>query len=180
MEYAINSGSATAMRLGDRLRQLITDAILSVSDPKLDYHVAFFEGLRKRTFNRPCCVYIITTNYDTLFEMAGASAGVTVETGFSGSVERFFDQQRFTTSCGIINNGNRFEEHPLLTVRLIKLHGSVSWFMRNEKFFESHPKSISGTENRVLILPRRRKILDTLLPPYDLNDPLIPAERTRR
>lgn len=168
MAHAVNSGEARFRLLEARLRDLVTDVILGVLSPKLDYHVRFLHLLKARTFGRACCVYIFTTNYDVLFELAGAIAGVVVETGFIGSVERFFDQQRFTTACGAMQANSRFSEHTVLTVRLIKLHGSVSWFARDGNVFERHPESIARADKRVMVLPRRGKVMDTLQHPHDI------------
>lgn len=168
MAHAVDSGASRSVALESRLRQLITDVILGVANPKLDHHVRFLELLKARAFGRACCIYVLTTNYDILFELAGAIAGVVIETGFVGSVERFFDQQRFITACGAMQANRRFEEHSVLTVRLIKLHGSVSWFARDGRVFERHPDSIGAAEKRVMVLPRRRKVMDTLLHPHDV------------
>ena len=132
-----------------------------------DLEKARKELLKQRTYGRPSCIYFFTTNYDVLFEIAGALTGVVVETGFAGSVERFFDPQRFNTVCGALQGNARFAEHPELTVRLIKLHGSVSWFAHAGKIFERHPAAIPATEKRVMVLPRRGKVMDTLQYPYD-------------
>lgn len=166
ISHAISTGLSRFQELEVRLRDLITEVILSVSTPKLDNHVAFLTALKTRAFGQPACVYVFTTNYDLLFEMAGAEAGVVVETGFIGSVERFFDPQRFTLSCGR-RQRMTFAEHPVLTVRLVKLHGSVSWIKRGDRFFERHPASIDAADRRVMILPRRRKVMDTLNAPHD-------------
>ena len=149
-----------------KLRERVTQAILGVQAPKLDRHVAFLEALKRRAFGQPACVYIVTTNYDVLFELAGAEAGVVIETGFVDSVERFFDPQRFVFSSGRRIKGS-FDEHRGLTVRLIKLHGSVSWVARNGRFYERDPAAIASADRRVLILPRRRKVIDTLHSPHD-------------
>src|SRR3546814_8816417 len=61
----------------------------------------------------------------------------------------------------------RFSEHPVLTVRLVKIHGSVSWYSRGGRIFERHPESIPAGEKRVMVLPRRGKVMDTLQAPYD-------------
>lgn len=168
ISHALSAQLARFHALEIRLRELITEAILSVSSPVLDRHVAFLTALKNRAFGRPSCVYIFTTNYDLLFELAGAEAGVVVETGFIGSVERFFDPMRFSTACGTLHpQQSRFSEHPVLTVRLIKLHGSVSWISRNGRFFERHPNSFNASDRRVMILPRRRKVMDTLQAPHD-------------
>lgn len=164
--HAISTQQTRFHALEVRLRELVTDVILAVGSPVLDRHVDFLTSLKSRAYGRPACVYIFTTNYDLLFEFAGAEAGVVVETGFIGSVERFFDPQRFAFSCGTLAN-SRFAEHPALTVRLVKLHGSVSWVSRNGRFFERHPTSIAAADRRVMILPRRRKIMETLHAPHD-------------
>jgi len=167
ISHAIDTGASRFSALEDRIRTLITDVILAVSNPDLDNHVKFLAGLKARAFGRPACVYIFTTNYDILFELAGAECGVAVETGFVGSVERFFESQRFGTACGTVQLGSRFSEHPVLTVRLIKLHGSISWVSRGGRVFERHPSAFQVSDKRVLILPRRRKVMDTLQPPHD-------------
>jgi hypothetical protein len=167
LAHAINSGDPRFSILEGRIRDLVTEAILGVSSPRLDHHIRFLELLKARTYGRAACVYIFTTNYDVLFELAGAEAGVVVESGFIGSVERYFDPLRFTTACGAMQANARFSEHPVLTVRLVKLHGSVSWYSRNGRIFERHPESISAGEKRVMVLPRRGKVMDTLQSPYD-------------
>lgn len=168
MSHAINSGAARFKAIEERLRQLITEAILAVQHPNLDTHVRFLELLKKRAFGRAVCVYLLTTNYDVLFELAGAQAGVAVETGFIGSVDRYFDHQRFATACGVMIPPSRFSEHTVLTVRLIKLHGSVAWVARGGTVLERHPGSIDAGEKRVMILPRRRKVMDALQHPHDV------------
>ena len=167
MAHAINSGDVRFSALEARLRELVTEVILGVSAPKLDHHVRFLELLKARTYGRAACIYIFTTNYDVLFELAGAEAGVVVESGFIGSVERFFDPLRFNTACGAMQPNARFSEHPVLTVRLVKIHGSVSWYSRGGRIFERHPESIPTGEKRVMVLPRRGKVMDTLQAPYD-------------
>lgn len=167
ISHAIDTGAVRFSALEERIRSLVTESILSVSSPSLDNHVKFLNALKARAFGRPTCIYIFTTNYDILFELAGAECGVPIETGFVGSVERFFDSQRFFTACGTAHSNNRFIEHPVLTIRLIKLHGSISWVSRGGRLFERHPSAFSGADNRVLILPRRRKVMDTLQSPYD-------------
>jgi len=167
MAHAVNSGDLRFSALEARIREIVTEVILGVSSPKLDHHIRFLELLKARTYGRAACIYIFTTNYDVLFELAGAEAGVVVETGFIGSVERFFDPLRFATACGAMQPNSRFSEHPVLTVRLVKIHGSVSWHSRGGRIFERHPQSIPAGEKRVMVLPRRGKVMDTLQAPYD-------------
>src|SRR3546814_14660532 len=112
MAHAINSGDVRFAALEARRRELVTEVILGVSAPKLDHHIRFLELLKARTYGRAACIYIFTTNYDVLFELAGAVEGVVVESGFFGSVERFFDPLRFTTACGALLADARFHTHP--------------------------------------------------------------------
>lgn len=164
---AISTGCSRCSDLENELRDKITRVILSVKDPDLSNHVKFLDALKRRAFGRPACVHIFTTNYDCLFELAGAEAGVVVETGFTGAVDRFLDHRRFVTLCGT-QSSSRFEEHAALTVRLIKLHGSVSWFTKEERVIERHPDGIPEDQKRVMILPRRTKVMDTLNTPHDI------------
>src|SRR3546814_17952196 len=90
MAHAINSGDVRFSALEARLRELVTEVILGVSAPKLDHHIRFLELLKARTYGRAACIYIFTTNSDVLFELDGSEAGVGVESGFCGAVERFF------------------------------------------------------------------------------------------
>lgn len=167
MSHAINSGDVRFSALEARIRDLVTDVIIGVTSPTIDHHVRFLELLKAKTYGRAACIYIFTTNYDVLFELAGAEAGVVVESGFIGSVERFFDPQRFSTACGAMQERSRFSEHQVLTVRLVKLHGSISWHARDGRVFERHPGAIPAGEKRVMVLPRRGKVMDTLQAPYD-------------
>ncbi len=166
ISHGISTQQPRVFALEARLRELITEVILGVASPVLDRHVAFLEALKRRAYGRAACVYIFTTNYDLLFELAGSETEVVIETGFIGAVERFFDPQRFSLSCGM-RARTSFAEHPVLTVRLIKLHGSVSWVARDGRFFERHPDAIAAADRRVMILPRRRKVMDTLHAPHD-------------
>jgi len=161
-----NSSEARFGLLESRLRDLIVHEILSVTNPNLDHHCKFFEALKKRSFGLPSTVWIFTTNYDLLFETAASKVGVPLENGFSGSTERFFDPVKFRSTDGVVS-GHSFTPSSQLTVKLIKLHGSISWIGETSKFFERHPAALDPAASRVMVLPRRRKVMDTLTPPYD-------------
>lgn len=165
--HAINSSDARCIALETKFKELVVEGILSVKTPALDNHVQFFRALSKRTFGRPCTVWIFTTNYDLLFEMAAAKAGVLVENGFSGTTERFFNPGQFKATSGEVS-GNHFRPNNQLTVKLVKLHGSVSWTTDSGQLFERHPDAITGSANRVMVLPRRKKVVETLAPPHDM------------
>ena len=160
-----NSGHAKFSNLETRLRELILERLLAVKSPNLDNHCRFFEALRKRAFGFPACVWIFTTNYDLLIETAAARVGVSVENGFTGTTERYFNPEQFG-ACHGIRSGSRFSQHNNLTIKLVKLHGSISWITESAKFYERHPAAIEFGSNRVMVLPRRKKVMDTLVPPY--------------
>jgi hypothetical protein len=166
MVHSINSHDARYSTLENRLRELVVQEILSVKTPQLDNHVQFFQALSKRTFGCQRTVWIFTTNYDLLFEIAAAKVGVCVENGFSGCIERFFNPDQFEAISGKISS-NHFTPTNQLIVKLIKLHGSISWISENNQIFERHPDAITERDNRIMVLPRRKKIMETLVPPYN-------------
>jgi hypothetical protein len=164
--HAINSKDARCTALESRFRELVVQEILSVKIPSVDNHVQFFRALSKRTFGRPFTVWIFTTNYDLLFEVAAAKAGVVVENGFSGCTERFFNPGQFWATSGAVA-GNRFTPSNQLTIKLVKLHGSISWISDAGQIVERHPDALTGAVNRIMVLPRRKKVMETLAPPHE-------------
>ncbi len=164
--HAINSKDPRCTALETRLRELVVHEILAVNTPNLDNHVQFFRALAGRTFGRPCTVWIFTTNYDLLLEVAAAKVGVYVENGFSGCTERLFNPERFWATSGMVS-GNRFTPNNQLTVKLVKLHGSISWTSEGGQIWERHPDALTGAANRIMVLPRRKKVMETLAPPYE-------------
>lgn len=164
--HGLNSGAPQFKVLETRLRELVLDRILAVASPVLDHHCAFLEALKKRAFGLPCTVWIFTTNYDLLFETAAAHTGVHLENGFVGATERFFHPQQFRSAAGSVSGG-RFTPSNYLTIKLVKLHGSISWIDESSCFYERHPTALKVASKRVMVLPRRKKIMDTLAAPYD-------------
>lgn len=162
-----NSGDPRFSTLEARLRELILECLLAVTNPNIDNHCRFFEALKKRAFGLPCAVWIFTTNYDLLFETAAARVGVTVENGFCGTTERYFQPSQFKIIAGAVAGG-RFTPSNNLTVKLVKLHGSISWTEESSIFYERHPSAMLATSRRVMVLPRRKKVMDTMTPPYDI------------
>lgn len=167
MAHWTNSGDPRFGIFEQRIRDLILENILAVDHPNIDNHCKFFEALKKRCFGLRCSVWIFTTNYDLLFEIAAARTGVQLENGFSGTTERYYNPVQFKSISGIRGSKQQFEPHKHLTVKLIKLHGSISWVEESSRFYERHPLALKGMGGRVLILPRRKKVMDTLTPPYD-------------
>jgi hypothetical protein len=169
--HHINSDQPRFKDLENKLRQLTLEIILSVESPDLSNHITFFEKLKARAFGRPCSVWIWTTNYDLLLETAASIAGVQVENGFTGTTERYFTPDIFQKVSGTLGSrligGSRFTPNNQLVIKLFKLHGSISWIKQGTHIFERHPLAISADAQRVLVMPRRRKVMDTLVCPYD-------------
>lgn len=166
IEYFTNSASETSKNLRERLRELVREAIISVQNPDITHHVRFLEGLRRRSFSRATRINIITTNYDLLFEQAASEVGIRLINGFSGSIFRFFSEKEFSLSFGDLA-ASRFRPDASLTVNLIKLHGSVSWFSVSDTIRELDPYRIETNATRCMVLPRRTKVIETLHRPYD-------------
>jgi len=165
-EYFVTTQDVKYENLGSETRRLIVDAILSVTSPDLTYHVRFLEALKRRAHGTSTVVTILTTNYDVLFELAAAEIGIRVETGFDGPLRRQFDPAVFDLARGTVDR-TRFTQRSELHVNIIKLHGSVSWVKHGGRVFESGIELGTATPERALVLPRRRKVLDTLSEPFD-------------
>ncbi|GJL61514.1 MAG: hypothetical protein NPIRA04_01680 [Nitrospirales bacterium] len=165
-EYCVNTNDPRYLKLECEIRKLIFENILSVENPNITHHIRFLEALKKRAHGTPATVTIITTNYDVLFELAARHVGLRVETGFDGPLCRTFDPLVFDLSRGVIEK-NRFSERAELHLNILKLHGSISWLLENGHVFESGLDLNKVSSQRAMILPRRKKVLDTLADPFD-------------
>ena len=152
--------------LESEIRRLIVESILAIKDPDLTHHVRFLEALKRRAHGNPTTVTLITTNYDVLFELAAGEVGLRVETGFDGSLRRSFNPSVFDLCRGVVD-GKRFAERAELCLNIFKLHGSISWQTNRGHVVESGLDMHSATLERAMVLPRRRKVMDTLLEPFD-------------
>jgi len=165
-EYFITTREQKYGHLEAEIRNLIVESILSVDSPDISHHVRFLEALKRRSHGISSTVTILTTNYDVLFELAAGEVGVRAETGFDGPLRRFFDPAVFDISRGAVEK-TRFTPRSELQVNIIKLHGSVSWIKESGRIFESGFNLNSKDLVRALVLPRRRKVMDTLSEPFD-------------
>ncbi len=165
-EYFVTTQESKYGDLESEIRKLIVDVVLSVTTPDISHHVRFLEALKKRTHGTASTVTILTTNYDVLFELAASEVGIRIETGFDGPLRRVFDPAVFDLARGTVEN-TRFTHRPELHINIIKLHGSVSWLKNGSHVFESGLDLRSATSERALVLPRRRKVMDTLSEPFD-------------
>lgn len=166
IEHHTNSQQERFSALKERIRNLVRDVILGVQNPDLSNQVHFFERLKARAFDRATDVWVFTTNYDLLLEDACAEVGLKLINGFVGATTRCFAEREFSLVSGTVAR-SRFSKEGGLTVRLIKLHGSVSWFRKDPRIFEASPVAISEAEARCMVLPRRTKVIETLSSPYD-------------
>ncbi len=166
IEHHTNSQLSKFQKLKDKLRELVRDAILDVSDPDISNQVALLERLKRRAFDRHTNVWFFTTNYDLLLEEACAEVGLKLINGFCGATNRFFSEKEFSIVSGT-TTGTRFSAESGLNVRLVKLHGSVSWYRKGDRVFEAAPSAIMEQDARCMVLPRRSKVIETLSGPYD-------------
>lgn len=146
------------------IKSKIIDCILSIKDVNYEYHVKFFEGLKRKLGNSKSTIWIFTTNYDLVIETAAAMAGLAVYNGFEGINYRYFDINSLNLKKGTINRGT-FEPLNEPVVKLIKLHGSISWEKNNGKIYERF--DAISKEKSCLILPQKTKVVQTLDNPYD-------------
>lgn len=165
-EYFVTTQEPKYGELESEIRRLIVESILSVTSPDLTHHVRLLEALKRRTHSTSSTVTILTTNYDILFELAAGEVGVRVETGFDGPLRRVFDPAVFDLARGTVNK-TRFAPRSELQLNIMKLHGSVSWRKKGAQVIESGLDLQSPTPERIVVLPRRRKVMDTLAEPFD-------------
>ena len=165
-QFKIDTQDSRYNRLEEEIRKAIVKSITNEQEPDLNNHVCFLEALKRRAAGSSVIVTIITTNYDVLFELAASEVGVRIETGFEGPLLRQFDPAGFNLHRGEINS-QRFVEKRELRVNLLKLHGSVSWFKLENRVIESGIDLFNLKKERSMVLPRRRKLFETLSSPFD-------------
>lgn len=150
-----------------QLRNNIINVITSVTDPDLTAHMKFLTCIKKLFTNRNANIWIFTTNYDLLFEISAMYAKIPIRNGFEGISSRYFDIDKIDLTLGEIKN-SRFYQFKEPNIILIKLHGSISWFKDNLDYYEVFENNaLKSSYDRVLILPRREKIISTLQNPYE-------------
>lgn len=150
------------------IREKIVDVFLNIPKPFLDDHIRFFLALNRCFSGRSTNIWIFTTNYELLFEQAAALARAPLFDGFFGSSLRYFDVQNLNIKIGW-ENGRTFNHYSQPTFRLVKLHGSLDWWRDCNSIYSYHiqqPYQLQNPPERVMILPRRKKITETLEPPF--------------
>lgn len=148
------------------IREKIVEVLSSTTKPYLDDHIRFFTALNRLLSGRSESVWIFTPNYDLLFEIAASLAKVPLFNGFFGTSLRFFNIQAFDLMLGA-KDGQRFSPLTQPLFRLIKLHGSLDWWKDETSVFNTQSQDqIQKNVTRVMILPRRRKVTETLEAPF--------------
>lgn len=148
------------------IRNKIIEELTPPADINLKCHIKFLEAVKKLHSNKNECIWIFTTNYDMLFECAAMNAKIPIYNGFEGILNRYFDINRLELKHGIINKENMFEAYKEPYIRLIKLHGSISWYKSGEDLIETN-ENLRGDKTRSMILPRMEKVFDAFEHPYD-------------
>lgn len=148
------------------IRKRIVEALVINDNLKLETHVKFLKTFRTLISNRPEPIWIFTTNYDLLLEMAAMEAKIPIYNSFEGVLNRYFDIERFNLKRGIVSK-KTFQEYKEPYINLYKLHGSISWFKNSNDICEIGNYNSLPNKNRSMILPRKQKVLDTLEHPYD-------------
>lgn len=155
------------IELRSAIRQHIVDVLLDVKNPKLDDHIRFFSALNRLLSGRSEEVWLFTPNYELLFEIASSIAHFPLVDGFLGAAVRFFNINSLLFQCGTVE-GHRFQPFAQPTIRLVKLHGSLDWWKRDRTIYSTQDAGkLQGKPERVIVLPRKKKITETLEPPFD-------------
>jgi hypothetical protein len=149
------------------IREKIVEVFMNVNAPQIGDHVRFFTALNRILACRCESIWIFTPNYDLLLELGASLAKVPLYDGFWGASLRFFNIGTLTHEVGTID-GRCFQPYLQPTIRLVKLHGSLDWWKQNDAVYSSQkPEHIPGTVERVLVLPRRMKMSETLESPFE-------------
>ena len=162
----LNNVELPANELENSIRNKIIEELTPAANINLKYHIKFLEAIKKLHSNKNECIWIFTTNYDMLFERAAMYAKIPMYNGFEGILNRYFDIDRLELKHGRINREKMFEDYKEPYIRLIKLHGSISWYKSGEDLIETN-ENLSDNKNRSMILPRMEKVFDAFEHPYD-------------
>lgn len=151
-------------------RHLVANAIAELFMPlcpQVDDHVEFVRRLAAKSVPH---IKIFNLNYDPLIERAAEQAKVRLYDGFSGHEHAFFDaatfDERIFRSRGT-HRGRTLDE-TAKPLHLLKLHGSVGWYLSHSQGVCRCSFAVPIPENskRLMIPPQRRKADDTMTQPY--------------
>lgn len=167
-----SSESEKIEKLIEKIRGYIVEHIYDIRRPDLNTHIKLFKSLKKIYEGKSCPIWIFTTNYDLVLEYAASIAGIPLYDGFHGSSLRYLDVSSFKLVHGnYLFNGKSqvFKQHQTPYINLVKLHGSINWWINEDGKAFSSDEKLYFSENllRTMILPRRTKVREVLATPYD-------------
>ncbi len=162
MKISIKSQDTKYQNLEKEILRLINLNFDRITSHNLEYHRSLISSIKNRSHGISSDFWVFTTNYDLLFEEAASFEKVQIENGFIGTTLRYFDINSLLLKSGTVK-AKSFHEKKECVLRLVKLHGSLSWHQLDGNFYEGNINNGS----KVLILPSRNKVMDTLKSPYD-------------
>lgn len=149
----------------NQIREKIVEC-LQVDTPDFSDHIRFFTALNKIFSGKSETIWIFTPNYDLLFEIAASKVKVPLVNGFVGTSLRFFNNQSFHHSIGTVE-GKQFYNYRNPVFKIMKLHGSLDWWKCNDSIYSTENRNyLSTPSQRAMVLPRKKKITETLESPY--------------
>lgn len=149
------------MRICEHIYAIISESEANADITKTTRFFAWLNLIR-----RGCSKEVFTTNYDLVFEKALESSQIPYFDGFVGSYEPFFCNEsieKFTLSTDLTHNW----------IRLWKIHGSLSWFWKQDNKSNSYKIYRLGKtdpqctrNNELVIYPSREKYTSSRKQPF--------------
>ncbi|WP_413299686.1 SIR2 family protein [Bacillus sp. 1P10SD] len=132
----------------------------------------------------PKKINIFTTNYDLFFKTALEELRLNYNDGGNGNLKRYFESKNFQKRITLMSDSYSYEyESPIFNI--VKIHGSVNWFLDRENIIITNNLSIpiinnsdinsngflKENTNVPIILPTKQKFVRTLMEHiyYDLS-----------
>jgi len=165
-KYKLSGGIVGFDDIDRTIKKKIFQEIKSIDKPNLAYHTEFFTSLKELLSETNETIWIFTTNYDLVFEKAAAKAKIPIYDGFEGNLDRYFDPDRLALKYGHVKS-KIFEPFKEPNIKILKLHGSISWFKDNDKIIEISDDKYFNPDDCVIIPPNLQKVRETLESPYD-------------
>lgn len=156
------------------VKKFIIEKILNTVNSKdtevIELYKTFYQKIVNNNRKRP--INIFTTNYDVFNEKALDDLGFLYNNGFSGTVNRTFNQMLYNYMFVENMNLNKNIYKPVsYYFNLVKLHGSITWEADRDNFkiYENTNfkcDTIDNFFNKVMIYPSPLKDRSTLMTPY--------------
>lgn len=169
-------------KLGSSISELLSQLYAGLREqirairPNVNHHVRLFQALKRLRGPQSKPIWVFTTNYDILVELAAARCELPVVDGFIGSYPRVFRSASYNWRQGrIVSSRNRSPAFDSTDVGpfvvLFKLHGSINWWTLAQPepgvYLAEDSATVGDSAKSTLIAPRRRKEFDVLEFPYN-------------